>query len=102
MSREDPGTVHVVARFSVEPDRVEEFIQRVSQTLVEPTRAETGCIRYDLCQDLGEPNRLAMIETWESEAALSAHLARDSVARAVGALRSLSPGKPEVMRFRGV
>ncbi|BDU71595.1 putative quinol monooxygenase [Mesoterricola silvestris] len=41
--------------------------------MVEPTRAEPGCVRYDLFRDPENPDALAFVETWESAPALEAH-----------------------------
>jgi quinol monooxygenase YgiN len=38
-----------------------------------PTRAEKGCIVYDLHEVLGDPYQFVFFEVWESEAALEAH-----------------------------
>ena len=96
------STLHVVARFSLLPDKLDEFIRETTRTLVEPTLAEPGCIRYELCQDLTDPTRFAMIEAWESDAALERHLAREDLRETVTRLAVLSPGIPEVSRFRKV
>lgn len=95
-------TVHVVAQFSVRPDRIDDFVREATRTLVEPTVREPGCIRYELCQDVAEPTRFAMIETWESEAALRTHLSQPALGEAVTALQPLAQGAPTVSRFRPV
>jgi quinol monooxygenase YgiN len=43
--------------------------------LVGPSRAEPGCLSYDPCRSLSDPNRLLVLEEWESQAALDAHMA---------------------------
>ena len=42
--------------------------------LIDPTRAEDGCARYDLHRDLEDPTRFVFYETWESDAHLARHL----------------------------
>lgn len=42
--------------------------------LLAPTRAEDGCVRYDLHRDLEDPTCFVFYETWESEAHLARHL----------------------------
>jgi quinol monooxygenase YgiN len=78
--------VGVVARFAVKRDCIDAFVAQARATLIEPTLGEPGCIRYELWQDVGEPGRFAMIEEWESEEALTTHLARESLQQAVAAL----------------
>lgn len=96
------GIVHVVALFSVRPERIDAFREQASRTLVEPTQREAGCIRYELCQDLGDPSRFAMIESWESEESLQRHLAQESLQAAVAGLAPMAAGPPTVHRFRPV
>lgn len=66
-------TVHVVALFVAAPGKENELEQLLS-TLVEPTRKEAGCIRYDLMRGLpGESGDFVFIEEWESAETLDAH-----------------------------
>lgn len=41
--------------------------------LIEPTRAEEGCINYDLLQDNKNPACFTVYENWESSELLLAH-----------------------------
>jgi quinol monooxygenase YgiN len=43
--------------------------------LIAPTRAEEGCLNYDLHRDLEDPGRFVFHENWESRAHLDRHLA---------------------------
>ena len=94
--------VRVVAHFNVKSDRVEEFIAAARKLLVDPARTEPGCIRYDLCQDLSDPERFAMIEVWESNEALDAHLSLKSLQAAVARLMPMADGPPVVQRLRSL
>jgi quinol monooxygenase YgiN len=93
---------HIVAAFAVRPESVAEFIRVAYETLVVPTRAEPGCLQYDLCQDPSDPTRFAMIEAWESVAALEAHLARESLRAAVARLTPMAAEPPKVARYHPV
>jgi len=94
--------IRVVARFAVKPDCVGAFIDAARRTMVAPTLEEPGCLEYDLCQDQADPTRFAMIETWESEAALATHLAQESLQSAVGALMPMAAEPPTIQRVRSV
>ena len=48
--------------------------------LLAPTRAEDGCIAYDLHQDTEDPHLFIFHETWESEEHLDRHLASEHIA----------------------
>lgn len=95
-------SVRVVAQFAVKPECVDEFIAKGRELLVRPTRSEPGCIEYELCQDLADPTRFAMLEAWESEAALAKHLAQPSLQAALGKLAPMAAGTPSVQRLRSV
>lgn len=44
----------------------EDFIAKQLNSLVEPTRAEKGCIQYDLHQSNEDPAVFLFFELWES------------------------------------
>lgn len=55
----------------------EEAVERVKQeclALVEPSRAEEGCINYDLHQSLDDATLFVFYENWVSREALERHL----------------------------
>ncbi|NOH78165.1 antibiotic biosynthesis monooxygenase [Vibrio sp. RE86] len=54
--------------------------------LIDKTRAEEGCINYDLHQDNSNPAHFVFHENWESEAALDAHLASAHIADYIAAV----------------
>ena len=65
--------VHVIAIFVAAAGKEHELEQLLSG-LVEPTRREAGCLRYDLMRGIpGQSGDFVFIEEWESEAALDAH-----------------------------
>ncbi|MFI3291134.1 MAG: putative quinol monooxygenase [Opitutales bacterium] len=51
--------------------------------LIEPTRAEAGCISYELHQDNENPNLFFFFEHWESLEILEKHLATQHIANYV-------------------
>ncbi|WP_247258148.1 putative quinol monooxygenase [Pseudomonas moorei] len=51
----------------------QDALEQHLRALVEPTRAEAGCVQYDLHQDQANPLAFYMIEHWSSEEALQAH-----------------------------
>ena len=65
--------IKVVAKFSIKPDSVEEF-KSIALQLIDPTRAEEGCITYELCQDKKDETTFFFIEEWESKDLLNVHL----------------------------
>lgn len=64
----------VLAKFVAKEERLEEA-RTFLMSVLAPTRAEKGCINYDLHQDNKEPTHFFLYENWESKADLDAHLA---------------------------
>lgn len=70
---ETPATLHVIALLRARPGRESE-LRALAQSLLAPTRAEQGCLRYVLIEDPNDAACLTFVEEWVSEAALQAHL----------------------------
>lgn len=67
--------IAVVATMKAKIDKVE-ALKAALLALVAPSRADAGCIRYELHQDLENDATFVFIEQWESREALDAHLAQ--------------------------
>jgi quinol monooxygenase YgiN len=67
-------TVHVIATFLAAEGWGDE-LESALRELIEPTRREAGCIRYDLLRSFPgvSPVELVFVEEWESVEALDAH-----------------------------
>jgi quinol monooxygenase YgiN len=65
--------VHVIARFVAHEGR-ENQLRALLQSMLTPTRSESGCELYDL-YDSDSRGRFYLCETWESQAALDRHMA---------------------------
>ncbi len=50
------------------------------QALVAPTRAEVGCIGYDLHTDNNDPAHFVFYESWTDKAALNQHMVTPHIA----------------------
>lgn len=66
--------VTVIARIKAKAG-MEEEVKREVTALVAPTRAEAGCINYDLHVSKQDQSLLILYENWVSQKALDAHLA---------------------------
>ncbi|MDI3326287.1 putative quinol monooxygenase [Pontibacterium granulatum] len=66
----------IVARIEAKPDQVE-LVRSELIKLIEPTRAETGCIQYDLHQDNNQPEVFLFFENWETRELWQAHMEND-------------------------
>jgi len=66
--------VKLIARLQAKPGQ-EATVAAALRKLAPPSRAEAGCILYDTCRVKDDPATLLVLEEWESQAALDAHMA---------------------------
>lgn len=66
--------ITVVARLKAKQGKEAQLLSEVT-ALLAPTRAEEGCINYDLHCSLDDPALYFLYETWRSKQALDEHLA---------------------------
>ena len=66
------GRVTVLARVRARRGQEHE-VRRLLAALVTPSRAEAGCLNYDLHQSAADPTEFMFYENWTSRAALDAH-----------------------------
>lgn len=64
----------VAAKMTAKPGK-EDALRKTLMGLIEPTRAEAGCVQYDLHEEQGKPGSFLFFEKWTSKQALDEHLA---------------------------
>ncbi|WP_338446062.1 putative quinol monooxygenase [Pelagerythrobacter marensis] len=64
--------ITLVAHIKAKPGQEEELGRRLA-ALIDPTRAEAGCINYDLHRLNDDPSVWMLYENWVSKSALDAH-----------------------------
>jgi quinol monooxygenase YgiN len=74
----------VVAVLTAKPGS-ESVVRSALESLVEPTRAEEGCISYHLFDSLADPTVFVTIEKWRSQADLDGHMQTPHIQAALGA-----------------
>jgi quinol monooxygenase YgiN len=94
-------TIRVVARVAALPDKVE-AVKAVLVGLIEPTRQEAGCIRYELLQNQSEPTDLTFVEEWASNEALDAHFATDHFKEVDAKLEGLLASEADIRIYNFV
>lgn len=79
------GKVTVVATFKAKPGK-QATVSEAIEAVIAPTRAEPGCINYDLHQSTEDPDLFMLYENWTSKKDLDEHLAmpylKDLIAKA--------------------
>lgn len=67
------STLTIIANITAKSDKID-LVKTELLKLIDITRAETGCLKYDLHQDNENPAHFTFYETWTSQATLQAHL----------------------------
>jgi quinol monooxygenase YgiN len=70
--------------------------------LIAPTRAEKGCIAYDLSRSADDPRVFVFTELWESREALSAHAASKHMAAWAKAREGMLAGPVRIEALEAV
>lgn len=63
----------IIANIKANPDKVE-LVQAELKKLIPVTRAEQGCLQYDLHQDNENPEHFLFYENWESRELWQTHM----------------------------
>jgi quinol monooxygenase YgiN len=90
--------LHVIARIRALPEHVE-AVREVLVGFVAPTRAERGCLLYDLFQNRADPTDFTFVEAWADEDALDEHAKSRHLSEGRARLQGLTVGPTEVLRF---
>jgi quinol monooxygenase YgiN len=93
------STLRVVARLTAFPDKVEQ-LKSLLLSVMEPTRQEMGCIKYELLQNQADPTDFTFVEEWETAALLDAHLASTHIQAALPKLEGLATSMPDIRRYQ--
>jgi len=51
----------------------EKDLSELVKTLIDPSRKENGCVKYDAYGDVLNPTLIYIVEQWETEESLNAH-----------------------------
>jgi quinol monooxygenase YgiN len=63
----------IVAHITAKSDRIE-LVKAELEKLIDITRAEAGCLQYDLHRDNENPAHFMFFENWESRELWQAHM----------------------------
>ena len=72
-------------------------VREATPAMIQATRAEAGCIAYAYAEDFLEPGLVRIVERWESEPEMKAHLTSPHMAAFAAVL-----GKVRVLGMRVV
>lgn len=80
--------VTVVARIKAKKG-MEAAVRQELMALISPSRADQGCINYDLHQAKDDPSVFLFYENWESKASLDSHLGTPHLKAFIGKAEGL-------------
>ncbi len=63
----------IIANIRAKPDQVD-LVKAELEKLIPVTRAEAGCVAYDLHRDNDDPAHFMFLEAWESRELWQAHM----------------------------
>jgi quinol monooxygenase YgiN len=73
------STLTIIANILANEDKIE-LVKAELLKLIDITRAEEGCINYDLHQDNENPAHFTFYENWETRALWQTHMANQHLA----------------------
>ncbi len=87
------GPLTIVANITAKSDKID-LVRTELEKLISTTRAERGCIQYDLHQDNAAPAHFLFFENWESRDLWQAHMnnqhLKDYLAATEGAIEEFT------------
>jgi quinol monooxygenase YgiN len=94
-------SVTVIARLHAKPGR-EAALQEECRKIIAPTRAEPGCLSYDLHQSPTDPSLLLFHEQWASNDDIDQHFKTPHVRQALQATEPLLAEPMDITRWRKI
>ena len=86
--------IQTIMKITFSPESHPEALELIN-AIVERIRVSTGCINYDVYQDVLGDNSLTILEQWQSKAALDRFICSDEY-RSILTLIELAHQSPEI------
>lgn len=85
----------LVARLKVKDEAVEQA-KKAALAIVADSRAEEGCLNYDVHQAIDDPTIFVWHETWTDQAALDEHFAKPYFAEFFAEVEEFAAEPPQI------
>ncbi len=85
----------LIARLKAKDDAVQE-IKQAALKIVANSRAEDGCVNYDIHQAIDDPTVFIWHETWKNQAAIDGHFATDFFREFSAAVERFAAEPPQI------
>ena len=93
-----PTSLRVVARITARKDTVAD-VRAILIGLVAPTRAEEGCVVYELLQNRADPTDFTFVEEWASDPTFEKHHTTSHIRSAFPKLEALIAAPPDIRTY---
>lgn len=94
--------IKIVAKNFIQEGKSSDFIA-LAKRLVEATnKNDEGCLKYELFQEISNPNILTIIEEWQNQETLEKHMVSDHFKEIVPLLNSFAEKQGEINMYRKV
>lgn len=93
-----PQSIRVIAHVVALPGKEAEA-KKLLMELVEATRTEAGCLRYELLQSSITPTEFVFVEEWESDTAFNQHMSSPHLEEAMLEGGRLLASPPDIRRY---
>jgi quinol monooxygenase YgiN len=94
-------SMHFIVRFEPKPGKATAFRDELLRVM-EPTKAEQGCLAIRIYESLREPSLFAIHSEWADEAAFDLHARLPHTVRFLGAAKELLTHPVEGLRSREI
>ncbi|MCQ8241913.1 putative quinol monooxygenase [Rhizosaccharibacter radicis] len=95
------NTITVFATLVAKPGHAQD-VHEALQRCVPPSRAEPGCVSYDMHVANDDPHVFSFYETWKDDAAMDFHVQTPHFKRLIEEIGSKLAREPDIRRFRKV
>lgn len=90
--------IFITAKFSVRPEHAEEW-PRICGDFTAATRAEPGCLWFDWCRSVDDPNTYVLVEAFADQQAGAAHVQSEHFRIAQRTLPPYLTATPKIVNF---
>ena len=91
----------LIVQFKVKREQVEAVLA-VAKKVVPASRAEKGCVAYDVQQNLEDPTEFLVLETWRDAKALQLHSGTEHFAEMIKVIHAAVEEPPHLRLTKGV
>lgn len=96
---DDDKRIGIVASFKAKEGQESALLKACLEVAVE-TRAEDGCLMYELHLDAKDPSTIVLFERWASDAFLKKHLETPHAQKFLKAAGAMFAAPPSIQRLR--